>query len=157
MLERPVLFLRPPAGPAARAIADGESGTVVGFARRVPPEAVPWWRRLVGPVELAVHEKDDEPLVFTVRRAWGLWPRREVRDADGHTVGSLRAGAVLDSRGRPVAAIEGDGGGRVFRGRGGDELAVVSPVTGGLRVAFHPGVRDPFLRMLLLAAALDEP
>jgi hypothetical protein len=157
MLERPALLLRPPPGPLAYSITDAATGAVVGFARRVPPGGLPWWRRLLGAAVLAVHEQEDEPLVFTVRRAWGLRPRREVRDAEGQTVGSLCGGAVLDARGRAVAAVEGDGGGRVFRGRGGEELAVVRTVPGGLRVAFHPGLRDPFLRMLLLAAALGEP
>jgi hypothetical protein len=124
---------------------------VVGFARREPAGAA-WWGRL-GPAVLAVHELEDEPLLFTVRRAWGLWPHRQVRDADGHAVGGLRGKAVLDARGRPLALAEH----RVFRGRGGEELAELVPQGGGLRLTFHAGVRDPFLRMLLLAAALGGP
>jgi hypothetical protein len=155
MLERPELLLAYAAG-VRWSIADPETGVVLGFARRDSGGGPPWWG-VLGPSVLAVHEQEDEPLVFTVRRAWGLWPRREVRDADGHAVGSLRGGAVLDARGRPLAVAERAGDGDVYRGRGGEELAVLTPTSGGLRLTFHPGVRDPFLRMLLLAAALDGP
>ncbi len=157
MLEQSMLLLRRPAGPATWPIADASTGTVVGFARRQPPASLSWWQRLLGSAVVAVHEQEDEPLLFTVRRTWGLWPRREVRDAEGQPVGSLEGGTLRDARGRPIARIEGDSTAVIFRGQGGEELAVVSAVPAGLRVVFHPGLRDPFLRMLLLAAALGQP
>jgi hypothetical protein len=107
---------------------------------------------------LAVHEEEDEPLVFTVHRAWGLWPRREVRDAEGRPVGSLCGGRITDMDGRPVAelAVSGDDGERVWCGRGGRELARLTPGPDGLRLSFSPDVGDPFVRMLLLAAVLAD-
>jgi hypothetical protein len=50
---------------------------------------------------------------------------------------------------------DGGTGTRVFRGRGGQELARLQPGPDGERLAFHPELGDPFLKMLLLAAALS--
>jgi hypothetical protein len=50
----------------------------------------------------------------------------------------------------------GASGEHVFRTPGGYELARLTPGADGLRLTFAPGVEDPFLRMLLLAAALGE-
>jgi hypothetical protein len=157
MLEQRVLLVAPRGAAATQPILDGESGRPLGCARWRPPPAAPWWRRLAPPV-LAVHEEEDEPLVFTVHRGWGLWPRHEVRDADGRPVGSLRGGCLRDAGGRPVAELAaGEGKGeRVFRGRGGRELARLTPGPEGLRLAFNPDVGDPFVRMLLLAAVLGD-
>jgi hypothetical protein len=154
MLEKQVLLVPPRGAAAAQPILDAESGRPLGSARW-RPAAGGWWRRLAPPV-LEVHEEDDEPLVFTVHRAWGLWPRREVRDADGRPVGWLCGGRVSDAGGRPVVelAAPAGNGGRVFRGRGGRELARLTPGPEGLRLAFSPDVGDPFVRMLLLAAVL---
>ncbi len=155
MLEQRVLLVQPRTAAATQPILDAESGRPLGYARWRPPSSGPWWRRLV-PAVVAVHEQEDEPLVFTVHRGWGLWPRREVRDADGRPVGSLRGGRVLDAGGRPVAelaAIDGTGE-LVFRGRGGRELARLTSGPDGLRLAFSPELGDPFVRMLFLAAAL---
>jgi hypothetical protein len=155
MLEQRVLLVAPRGAGATQPILDGETGRPLGFARRPAPSG-PWWRRLAPPV-LAVHEEEDEPLVFTVHRTWGLRPRREVRDADGRTVGSLRGSSVWDVAGRPVAELTAAGSGeRIFRGRGGRELARLTPGPEGLRLAFNPDVGDPFVRMLLLAAVLGD-
>jgi hypothetical protein len=156
MLEQRVLLLRPPGRSGGRAIADAETGRPLGVARRRPRQAGPWWRRLAAPL-WAVHEQEDDPLLFTVRRGWGLGPGKPVRDADGHAVGAVGAGHVWDPAGGTLAVLEPGGPGeRVFRGRGGRELARLAGGPDGLRVAFHPDVADPFLRMLLLAAALDD-
>ena len=37
-----------------------------------------------------------------------------------------------------------------------EELARLTPGPEGLRLAFHPDVGDPFVRMLLLAAVLGD-
>jgi hypothetical protein len=157
MLEQRVLLVQPRTTAGTQPILDAESGRPLGFACWWPAPAGPWWRRLA-PAVVAVHEQEDEPLVFTVRRAWSLWPRREVRDADGHPVGSLRGGRIHDASGRPVAELTAaDGSGeRAFRGRGGRELARLASRPESLRLAFNPDVKDPFVRMLLLAAVLGE-
>jgi hypothetical protein len=157
VLERAAVLLRPVENGANWPIACAETGQPLGFARRPPQPARPWWRRL-RPPPLAVHELEDEPLVFTVRRPWFLSPRREVRDADENPVGSVRGSRVENIYGRTLATLvrASEPGERVFRTPGGYELARLSPSPEGLRLAFAPGVDDPFLRMLLLAAALGE-
>jgi hypothetical protein len=149
MLERGVLLVRPPPASAVRAIVDADSGAPLGFARREAPRS---WCRPFARAILAVHEHEDAPLLFTVRRAWGLLPRREVRDADGHPVGSLLGRAVHDRHGRRLAALYGE----VFRGRDQRPLAELTAGEEGTRVAFSPDIAgEPFLKMLLLAAALE--
>ncbi len=157
MLEKRVLLVRPRTAAATQPILDAESGQPLGFANWRPAAEGPWWRRLA-PAVVAVHEQEDEPLVFTVHRPWSLWPRREVRDADGRPVGSLRGGRVFDSGGVAVAELAAVDSTPelVFRTRGRRELARLTPGPDGLRLAFSPDLGDPFVRMLLLAAALGE-
>ncbi|HEY7154310.1 MAG TPA: hypothetical protein VH575_10170 [Gemmataceae bacterium] len=151
MLEQRVLLLRPRTASAVQAIADGESGAPLGFARW-QAETPSSWRRLFGRSVLAVHEQEDEPLLFTVRRAWSLLPRREVRDAEDQPIGSLLGRLVQDQHGRVVASLQ-DG---VFRSPRQHILAELVSAPDGLRLCFHAGVADePFVKMLLLAAALQ--
>jgi hypothetical protein len=151
MLEQRVLLLRPRTASAMQAIADGESGAPLGFARW-QEETPSSWRRLFGRSVLAVHEQEDEPLLFTVRRVWGLLPRREVRDAENQPIGSLLGRLVQDQHGRAVASLQ-DG---VFRSPRQHVLAELFSAPDGLRLCFHADVADePFVKMLLLAAALQ--
>ncbi len=167
MLETGALLLRactaPPGvadGPAAalepaRAVLDALTGAPLGFAgwRR----GGMWPRWLVRPV-LAVHESDDAPLVFTVHGLWGLSGRWEVRDADGNVLGVLCGPLIKDRFGRNLALGERPDGG-VGRVRDGDgrELMTVMATPDGTRIAFAAAAeRNPFLKMLLLAAALVD-
>jgi hypothetical protein len=169
MLENGALLLQPCTafpGPAsgeaaalepARAILDALSGVPRGFAgwrrrRRL------WPRWLTRPV-LAVHESDDAPLLFTVHGLWGLAARWEVRDADGNVLGVLCGPLIKDRFGRNLALWERSGGGAGrARDGAGHELVTVLPTPEGTRVAFAAAAEgNPFLKMLLLAAALVEP
>jgi hypothetical protein len=157
LLEQPALRL--PCGGAAGAIARADSGAAVGAARWRRARR-PWWRRF-GRAVLAVHERQgaaDEPLVFTVRRCWSLLAWREVRDAEGLPVGLLLGPRVLNRFGRQVAALDREGGTSAFRAPDGRVLARLSAAEGGVRVAFEAEVvNEPFVKMLLLAAALFSP
>jgi hypothetical protein len=155
LLEQSALVVGDPDPVGTRLLCCPETVAALGFARRDPWPGPPWWRVLVPPV-LAVHEQEEQPLVFTVRRAWGLLLRRQVRDADGHPVGGLRGASVESAWGRTVAILRpGENPGeRVFRTPQGAELARLTPTPQGLRVTFAAGLDDPFLKMLLLAAAL---
>ena len=145
-----MLLVRPRAASAVQAIVDGDSGAPLGFARWEAEEESPWWR-FFGRGVLAVHEHEDEPLLFTIRRAWSLLPRREVRDAEGKTVGSLLGRLVHDHFGRTVAARQGGH----FRGPDRRTLAELTATPAGLRVAFSADIAgEPFVKMLLLAACL---
>lgn len=167
MLENGTLLLRActaPPGVAdgaaaalepARAVFDALTGEPLGFAgwRR----GGMWPRWLARPV-LEVRESDDAPLVFTVHGLWGLLGRWEVRDADGNTLGVLCGPLIKDRFGRNLALWEPPGR-SVGRARDGEgrELMTVMATPDGTRVAFAAGAeRNPFLKMLLLAAALVE-
>jgi len=155
MLERRELLLQPRNGSGTQTIADPETGTIVGLARWLGQEDRPWWRWLKA-THLSVHEADEEPLVFTVRRSWGLWRRTEVNDADDHPVGSLRGAAVRDPYGRTIALVEPAAGGELFRGRAGEEMARWTASPEGAHLVFHSELSDPFVKMLLLAASLGH-
>jgi hypothetical protein len=158
MLEHRVLLVRsrtlsptaPIPGPGVQAILDGESGALLGYARwEVEPS--PWWRRMFTRGVVAVHEEEDEPLLFTIRRAWGLIPRREVCDADGQPVGTLLGRLLHDRYGRQLAALENG----VFRASDQHSLAELSSTPDGLRLTFGEEIAsEPFVKMLFLAAAL---
>ena len=150
MLEQRVLLVRPRTASALQAIVDGESGAPLGFARWEAAAPPSWWP-LFGRGVLAVHEQEDEPLLFTIRRAWSLLPRREVRDAEDQPVGTLLGRLVHDQYGRAVAVLQNG----IFRGPRQRVLAEVATTTDGLRLAFRADIADePFVKMLLLAACL---
>src|SRR5262245_36637755 len=69
-------------------ILDADTGLLVGHVYQRQPEAR--WRRWLAPGLLAVHEAEDEPLVFTVQRPWIFTRTWEVYDADGHVLGAYR-------------------------------------------------------------------
>jgi hypothetical protein len=128
----------------------------VGFVCRRAIASRPWWAWFTPPV-LEVREQEDAPLVFTVRRRWPR-RRREVRDADGRLVGWLMGPVVGNRHGRRLAVLERTAGRGVWRGPDGQELGRLESEGGRLRVTFAPSAAgDPFLKMLLLAAALTAP
>jgi hypothetical protein len=171
MLEHQSLLVRPwtwpakpppgrqarEAGPGAvRAILDQDTGWQLGLARWQLPARSPWLAWLSRPL-LTVHEIDDEPLVFTVRRLWALTPRWEVCDADGHSIAVVRRGWVLDRFGGCLAWIEPvpEADGFRFHGRDGRELAELNRSGNDLRVRFADDLfGEPFVKMALLAAVL---
>ena len=151
MLEHRVLLLRWRTSSAVQPIVDGDSAVPLGYARwQTPP--CRWWRRLFGGALLAVHEQEDEPLLFTVRRAGSLWPRREVRDADEQPIGCVLGRLVHDRFGRLVAALQ-EG---LFRNAHQHILAELTVSADGVRLTFGDDIAgEPFVKMLLLAAALE--
>jgi hypothetical protein len=163
MVENGALLLRPCAAFPGAAVAALEPAHVVLDALTGAPLGFAGWRRRGGawrrwlsrPV-LAVHESDDAPLLFTAHGLWGLSARWEVRDADGGVIGVLCGPLVKDRFGRNLALWEhGPGGAGRARDRDGRELLAALPTADGTRVVFTAETEgNPFLRMLLLAAAL---
>jgi len=150
MLEHRMLLVRPRTASAVQTIVDGDSGAPLGFARWEAEESA--WRRFFGRRLLAVHEHEDEPLLFTIRRAWSLLPRREVRDAEGQVIGSLLGRLVHDHFGRTIAARQGG----LFLSPNQRPLAETTTTVDGLRVLFSAEIAgEPFIKMLLLAAVLQ--
>lgn len=152
MLEHRVLLMHARTNPAMQFIVDADSGAVLGYARW-ERERDRSWRRLLRRRVLAVHEQEDEPLLFTVERAWSLLPRRDVWDAEGQPVGCLAGRFVHDRHGQLIAALD-DG---VFLDPFRRVLAELAPSAEGLRLTFRDEVAgEPFVKMLLLAAALQK-
>jgi hypothetical protein len=151
MLEHRILLLHARTTSTRQLIVDADSGAALGYARW-ERERSRSWRRLLCRRVLAVHEQEDEPLLFTVHRTWTFLPRRDVWDAEGQLVGCLLGRFVQDRHGRLVAALD-DG---TFRDPFRRVLAQLAPSAQGLRLTFHDEIAgEPFVKMLLLAAALQ--
>jgi hypothetical protein len=152
LLEQPVLLLEPPDAAGTR-ILRACSGEPVGLVRSRRLRS--WWCFWC-PAGLAVHEHDEEPLVFSIRRGLTIPPCREVLDAEGELVGTVAEPWLLDRWKQPLVDIrrlpEGKG---VFMTVPGDELAAWATVGGKFRLEVRELARaDPFLKMLILAGLL---
>ena len=160
MLEQSSLLLRPcPAGdgPALRRVGvlDPLTETVLGFAIRRRARGRLAWLRSWAPPVVEVHESDDEPLVFTMRRGWGFGRRWRVEDAEGTSVGRVVGPFLLDRRERPLAFRRPEAERASYRDPQGSELATTETGDEGIRLTFRPdGEGNPFVKMLLLAATL---
>ncbi|HTU16704.1 MAG TPA: hypothetical protein VMG10_01470 [Gemmataceae bacterium] len=155
MLESRVLLVRPRSPSGVWAIVDGDSGKPLGFARWERQKPSCWWR-FFACSSLAVHEHEDEPLLCTIRRTWGLLPRCVVRDAEGQQIGSCSfIGRIIRDRySRPLAAFHGEDG--TMRSPTNRVLAEWTATADGLRLVFGDGIAgEPFVKMLLLSAALQ--
>jgi hypothetical protein len=163
MLEQPTLLLRPwrpalegQAGTLRAWIVEPVTATPLGFASRRAPGSLRWLRWWHRPT-VAVHEADDEPLVFTMRAGWSWNPSWRVHDAEGRTVGRVWDELLLDRRDEPLAQLVpgSELGATIYQGRGGQQLACTGWEDEGVRLTFLMHRRDnPFVKMLLLAAAL---
>ena len=151
MLEHRILLVQPRTTSDVQPIVDGDDGAPLGFVRWSPETTGGWWLPF-GRCLLAVHEREDEPLLFTLHRAWSLLPRREVHDADGQLVGTLLGRVIHDRYSRPVAAF-GEG---IFRNAYKRVLGELHATAEGWRLAFSNDLAgEPFVKMLLLAATLS--
>lgn len=153
MLECPALLLDSPRTSGSRSILAAETGKKVGFAEARPLSGIWGW---LGASIIEVREEEDAPLLCTIWRrfAWSL--RREVRDAEGYTVGAVVGRIVLNEFNRRIAECTplSAGQGSMLTPRG-ELLATLETTATGLKLEFRPEVEgDPFLKMLLLAAAL---
>jgi hypothetical protein len=154
MLEPRALLLRPAAAGQPRVISDIVNKEPLGFASWQCNRKSGWWNRWRAPV-LYVHEQEEAPLVFTVRRRGILWPRHEVRDAEGERVGSIRERFVRDRNNVIYARARFSGSETVYENRLGAVLAITRQTPAGLEVTFEKILEgNPFAKMLLLAAAL---
>jgi hypothetical protein len=158
LLEQSILVLvRSPTGEWS---FHAVSGQAVGFASSGRRRSfLRWWSW--GRLLWGVHETQDRPLVFTVRRCWGIRPWYEIRDAETRRVGLLLGRLAWDRLGRRVALrvtlVEQGTAGRIERFLQPDGTPIAELEWSGAegRLGFLlPGSENPFTRMLLLAAAL---
>ncbi len=157
MLEHRALLVRPRSPSGVRCIIDGESGKPLGFARWEIETTHSWWPFFARSI-LAVREQEDEPLLCTLRHAWGLLPRCEVRDAEGNRVGSCSyMGRIIRDRyGRRLGSFHSED--CTVRSPTRRVLAEWSATTDGVRIIFRDDIAgEPFVKMLLLAACLWAP
>lgn len=166
MLERQALWLGPSSAAPVRAgasqepplwvVLEPETQAFLGLVRRQAWRS-PFWFGYLDRPGVAVYETEDESLLFSLERAWGLGAVWLVRDADGHRVGSLRGNLARDENGRRLAVLEPTGAAQVQRwlGTDGEELGTATAVDAGALVQFA-GLSEsrPFVRMLLLALLL---
>jgi hypothetical protein len=135
----------------ALAITDPTSGQPLGVARWRTPR-----RHLFARPVLEVHEADDEPLVSTVHRHWLFRRTWHVRDADGERVGSIRGTCLRGRFGQLLARCQpSPEGGVSFQSHERRELATLIGAAKEVQMTFAAEVQgDPFVKMVLLAAAL---
>ena len=154
MLEQQLLVLRPCRTPTPQTLVEGVSGTPLGFTRWRAPGS--WWTRwLVGPV-LEVHEQEDEPLLFTVRRCWSLAARYLVCDADDVLVGELDRSQLLDRLGRLFSVRRREGERLVFRTSTGCPVAEAEACRGDGAAVVPRGGRASAVRQDVAAGRCVE-
>ncbi len=154
LLERKVLLLTLRVAAGRRVILDPEGGTPVGCIRRRP--RIGWRSRFARRV-VEVQELEDDSLLCTVRRCWSFVAWYEVRDADEHLVGWHGGPLLLDRNGHRVAMREDETevGTSRYVSPDGATLARLAWQGEDALLTFADEVADePFVKMLLLAAAL---
>jgi hypothetical protein len=163
MLERAELLLLPwtldtpdPDAVWVRHVLDGATLATLGLVRGASLR--PSWRTWFRAQRLEVLETEDAALLMTLVRSWG-WSRLwSIYDAEDQHVGSLYPPALFDAEGlrrgdlHMESALRGE-----ILGPTGQRLAEIEErnATEALRLRFAADLEpNPFLRMLLLAAAL---
>jgi hypothetical protein len=156
MLEQPQLLLGPwtPQGKGRRrAIQAPDTGQFLGCVRAPLPSWLSW----LGRQFQEVLETEDDSLLMTLWRPWGLARTWEVLDAEERRVGILFRNVLLDSYGRRLALAhhQNDRHGR-FCDVQGNELAAFARQESGVLLTFHPNLEgNPFTRMIMLGAILS--
>ncbi len=136
-------------------ILETNARTLVGLARPAARTGG-FWARWFGRARLAVYESDDEPLLCTLCRCFRLSSNWELRDADGHIVGRIARTSLQGPMGRYVIPVSlANATGTEFLDLQGRRLATLIRQGDGCLLSFAVECkRDPFVRMLVLGAAL---
>ena len=156
MLEQPELLLGPwlrQDRVRRRAVCAPATGQVLGSVRG----PLPSWLSFLSRQVQEVLETEDDSLLMTLWRPWGLARTWEVLDAEEHRVGILYRNALLDGSGRRVAVAQhqSDLCGRFCDMHGG-EIGAFALQNSGMVLTFSPTLEgNPFTRMILLGALLS--
>ncbi len=146
MLEQPALLLGPwtrEERARRRVLRAPATGQVLGSVRAPLPTWLSWFGRQ----SQEVLETEDNSLVMTLCRPWGLERR----------VGILFRNVLLDGYGRRVAVAKHQNNHRgSFCDPHEAELATFALQESGLVLTFRPALEgNPFTRMILLGAVLS--
>lgn len=164
MLERQTLRLMPwtwaapgdgklPTLDRSRAVLAPESAAMLGFARLVRGPS--WFG--CGPQRIDVCETEDASHLLSLEQGWFSFGRWDFYDAERTRIGGMVGRHVLDERGFRSASIWQEGAAlHAIRGRGGALLAWIETHGAGTTLLRFADDLDanPFMRMVLLAAAL---
>ena len=173
MLEQPTLLLLPwihaldvtrssvHQGPRwVRSIVAPATNHPLGFAAWGAGTFAGWLAWL-GRKTIQVFESEDESLLLTLYRFWGLSRTWEVLDAEERRVGRVIGDVICDGLGARLATmgVSTDGSESVLRGEEGTVLASWQGLPGqGCYFRFGEAAADnPFLRMTALAGVLALP
>jgi hypothetical protein len=153
MLEQANLLIR--GQGAGWVLLDPDSRRPLGTARWRPVR----WRfapRWLARRALEVFETEDEPLLFIIKRLWGLLPKWEVCDADGNRIAVLRRNRILDVFGQPWAVVKRRQDALQLRGDD-REFACAWTTDAGIQLEFAPELQgNPLAKMSLLATVLVQ-
>ena len=108
---------------------------------------------------LEVREAEDEPLLMTRRRPWGIHERWMVYDAESHLIGYVDPRRIVDSRHhlRAKVEIETDPPLQTFFDLSGESLGAFELLPGRALLQFEEqALFNPFTRMLLLSCAVTR-
>lgn len=149
MLETPILWLVPDLAASRKTIwiQDFSTRHRLGVARETPPS---WFSKRL----IEITETEDDSLVLALKGRWfSGW---EVLDAENNHVGAIEGRAAItikDALQHKVATWQESAG--AFSAGDGSELSFLERSSVGTKLIFASAVeRQPFTKMLLLAAAL---
>lgn len=144
----------PETGACTRGVLDGTTAAPLGLVRSAGLSRS--WLTWLWPYRLEVFETEDAALLLTLTRTWGLLRMWDLYDADGNRVGSIYPPVLLDAEGlrRGYLHLREQRG--EFLGLAAQRLADFEiDATAALHLHFAADLEpNPFLRMLLLGAAL---
>ncbi len=125
MLEQQTILLFPPKSTRRWSIVHGDNRAPLGWAH--------WTGGYLSGHVLEVREQEEDPLVFTVRRAWSVLPRRLIHDAEGRYIGAVLGSRVENAKGRLLIrrAWHKDRRYSAFMSLRGEEIAEVAPRIAG--------------------------
>jgi hypothetical protein len=163
MLESSSLLIFPwkndPArGGWIRPIAEGETGAALGLVSLDAPASRSWFNWLL-PRHLEVLEGDDNALLMTLIRRWGLSRSWELHDAEEQRVGTVYSRVLVESEGGRRGFLDRTDPhhGRIV-GPESQTLAEYEAKPGpAVLLRFAADLEaNPFLRMLILAGVLVQ-
>jgi hypothetical protein len=156
MLEQPELLLGPWVRTdrgRRRVISAPATRQVLGGVRAPTPTWLSWFTRQYQ----QVLETEDDSLLMTLWKPWGLARTWDVLDADEHRVGILYRNVLLDSSGRRIGVAQHLNEQRGhFWDEHSIEIGAFASQVSGTVLTFSPTLEGkPFTRMILLGAILS--